>query len=652
MEAHEYRKAVALLDPAIAESKNATERTDAKFLKLEAQYKGLVYESGSPEVEALYAETDDVIKEADKHPRIPEALRWKAQLYEQDHLPYAAQDLYKKIIEQYPGTPDFDQTLLDASRLAMVLKYPREAADYAQRLLNEFPGSPCAPKAHLLLGDAYAMAGMEDDARTLYVRLADNEPGSSRSSEAYLRLGRLAMDQKNYDAAIQHLETCLKTSSSQEGNDAIYLMLGQAYRQKGRLDDAQKMFNDLIHFFPDSKRIPDGMVELSQVTEAKGNRKEAVEIAQQAARRFPDNPLALRNNGEFQGLEGNAFSAANALVAADEAGANDPAALLTAARHYRTLAMDDQAQQTYRRLREEYAKSPESITAGVEEADVLYREGKVSQAVQQLDDLARATSPGPQRVNILSTTARIYRDLGLTEAAKEVSQQIASTSSDPQLLAETAIDLIDSSDLEAAQKIVEKISLSQVNTPTAYALLMKFGQALLKVNPQRGLAKMEEAYLNYPEARVPEDDQRLLQAYLAANLPAAARRLVMEKSAEARNTPSRAPELILAANGWGDYLYNKGDYRAAADAYALSVDAVGKSKAINETTKAGVDWAKYQRANALLELADFQASLMLYNEVASSASPWAKEAGVKAGYAKLEQQLRGGINPADVKKEG
>ncbi len=650
MDGHEYAKAAALLDSAIEEAGESPERMDAKFLRMEAKYRGFHYEPGSAELAVLHGEMDTLIKEAPNHARTPEVLRWKAQLYEQDQLPYAAEDVYKQIIERYPTAPGLDQTLLDAARIANALKNPREAADYAQRLLNEFPGSPCGPQAHMILGDAYAMAGMQDDARTLYVRLADAEPNTQRGSEAYLRLGRLAMEQKEYDAAIHHLETCLKSSSSKEGNDAVYLLLAQAYRAKSRYADAEKTLNDLVNFFPDSAQLPAALVELSQVTEAMGNRKEAVRIAQQAASRFPGDPLALKNHGLFQGLEGNAYAAATALVSADEAGANDPAILLTAARHYRTLAMDEEAQRIYARLRQEYSKAPEALTAGVEEAETLYAMGKVTQAVDQLETLAKITTNPAQRLPVLVAAAKVYRDLGLTEAAADISKQIAASSEDPQVLAETAVDLVGTGNLEEAQQIMARINLAQVSGPTAYALLSGLGQALLKVDPQRGLDRMEEAYLNYPDARKPDDEQRLLQAYLAANRPAAARRMVMEMSAAAHNTPSQAPHLIVAAALWGDYLYGKGDYRAAADAYAMAVEGAGKST-LAAPVKSSLDWAKYQRANALLELADFQSSLALYKEVAGSGSPWAKEAGLKAEYAQLEQKLRG-ASPVETKKEG
>jgi hypothetical protein len=53
------------------------------------------------------------------------------------------------------------------------------------------------------------------------------------------------------------------------------------------------------------------------------------------------------------------------------------------------------------------------------------------------------------------------------------------------------------------------------------------------------------------------------------------------------------------------------------------------------------DWARYQRANALLRLADYEGCVALYDKIAASDSTWAGEAAVKAGLARLEQRQRG-----------
>jgi tetratricopeptide (TPR) repeat protein len=163
---------------------------------------------------------------------------------------------------------------------------------------------------------------------------------------------------------------------------------------------------------------------------------------------------------------------------------------------------------------------------------------------------------------------------------------------------------------------------------------------------------MEEAALSYPEQRTPEADERLLETYLSLERPAAARRLVMELAARARANPADAPHLAESAIVWGDYLYRKGDFRAAADAFSIAIEAADRAHPAETTPRNDPSWAKYQRANALLALSDFDGSIALFQEVAASDAPWAAEAGLKADYARLEQRRRGIVEVVSPGREG
>ncbi|HEX73232.1 MAG TPA: tetratricopeptide repeat protein [Candidatus Hydrogenedentes bacterium] len=638
----DYERAARELERPIARAAPGKERSDALFLQIDATYHDYFEYGGDPlRPTEIIDYIDRAIAEAPMHPRAPEAVYWKAKLYESDALPYAAMDAYRQLIEQYPDAPHSDKVLYEAAQLALELRHPRDTSEYAQRLVRQFPGSAYALAARLLLGDAYAMAGMEDDARTLYVRVAQAHLNDAIGAEAYLRLARLAMTQQRYDEVITHLESRMQDAFTEQGNDQVHLLLAQAYRMKGQRERAREILSDLINFFPESEVIPDAYVELTQVLDDLGQRKDAVRLAQQAARRYPDSPQVLRNAGELLGLEGNALAAASMLAAADEAGANDPTLLLIAARHYRALNMLEQARETYATLRRKYSRAPQAVTAGIEEAQVLYAMERVVQAISRMEDLMVTASGGDQRLGVLLAAATLYRDLGIAEKVVELSKQIAGLVTDPQMLAETAIDLIDAGATEDARRIISRVDFSRVKNATAYALFMKEGKALISVDPRRGLERMEQAYLGYPEARSPEDEQDLIEAYLAADRPAAVRRIVMEKRARAREAPVELPYFIDAAVTWADYLFAKGDYRAAADAYAMAQEAAADAQQTISGIRKDIGWAKYQRANALLELNDFHASLALFTEIAASDAPWAKEAAMKAEYARLEQQLRG-----------
>ena len=84
----------------------------------------------------------------------------------------------------------------------------------------------------------------------------------------------------------------------------------------------------------------------------------------------------------------------------------------------------------------------------------------------------------------------------------------------------------------------------------------------------------------------------------------------------------------------------RGDYRTAAEAYHLAVEAGSVNAEALRDAKRHPVWAKFQRANALMALSDYDRSLELYTEVSASNTPWAEEARIKAEQARLELQLR------------
>jgi tetratricopeptide (TPR) repeat protein len=288
-----------------------------------------------------------------------------------------------------------------------------------------------------------------------------------------------------------------------------------------------------------------------------------------------------------------------------------------------------------------YGGSTAALAGGIEAAQLRYEEGDAEGALDDLEALQSATRGTEYNLATLEAMQEIYQDLGLTDHILTMGKEIVEQTQAPDVLARTAISLMDAGDLESAQQAIEKIDFAHLQKPLAFELLMKEGNALLAVAPQRGLEKMEEAHFNYPEARTRDADQQLLRTYLATGRPAAARRMVMELKAGAEQKASDAPYLVDAAIAWGDYLYAQEDYRTAEFAYSMAEEAGSKAGDKVAGLRSHPDWAQYQRANALLNLGDYEGCLALYEKIGASDSPWAGEASVKAGLARLEQRQRG-----------
>ena len=636
----DYIAAIAELEKPVARAMPGATKNDALYVLLEAKYRSRPGDYGTDAFDDMTAAIDSTVAEAPTHARAPEALAWRAQMFAKDD-PKAALDIYDQIFDQYAEAPGLDKMLIDASKLALAQNDPLSSAIYAQDLLRRFPASEFSGEAILAVGDANLIAGNEADARSTFVRIAESEPDSALGAQAFMRLAKLAYDTGQYSQAIMQLEKRLETTTTTDGNDEVYLLLAQSYRKAGQLNEARDTLNDLLNIFEPGPVTPRAYIEYSQVLDALGDRDKAVRTAQRAAMEYPSDPTVLRNNGELLGLSGNPFAAAEALVAADDAGAADPNLLLTAARYYRTANMSEEAADIYERVKVNYGGSQAALAGGVEAAQLRYAEGDAEGALDDLEALQAATRGSEHYLATLRAMQEIYQDLGLTEHIRSLGKEIVQQAQAPDLLAETAINLIDAGDLESAQRAIESIDLAKLQEPVAFNLLMKEGTALLAVAPQRGLEKMEEAHFNYPEARTREADQLLLRTYLDTGRPAAARRLVMELKSEVADKPSDTPYLVDAAIAWGDYLYEKEDYRTAVFAYTLAEEAGVEAGQPVAGLRSHPDWAQYQRANALLRLADYQGCIALYDAIATSDSTWAGEAGVKAGLARLEQRQRG-----------
>jgi tetratricopeptide (TPR) repeat protein len=653
MDNGEYTRAAVRLSEALENARPGPLRDNAEYLRIEALYRSRAWEPGSPLYQQLHGDIAELTGRLPAHPRTPAALYWKAKLFEADDLPYAAREIYAGILEHYTITPELQDVLLDAAALAVEMGDATTAAQYAQRFVREFPASSKTAAAQLLRGDAYAMAGQEDDARTLYVRVAQAEADSGYGADAFLRLARLALGNNQYRETIQHLETRLRTSTTTRGNDEVYLLLGQALHADGQLDQASGVFNDLINFFPDSGLRPRAFIEMSQVLDELGERDRALQVARQAAARYPENPDILRNKGGFLGLTGNAVSAANALVAAEEAGAHDPEMLLSAVQYYRAAGMNGRAIETCIRIRRDYAGTDPAVTAAIEEARLNIDEGRLDTALKSLQDLAVATEGTRRYAPVLEALATVYDQIDLDEEYAATVTEIARLSEEPEDRARAAMAHLRTGNLSGAEALMENLDLAMLNNTTASQLLMEKGRALLNRDPRRGLEAMEEAWFSYPEARKPETEYELLEASLAADRPAAARRIVMEMQARLQDTPSAAPQLIDAAITWGDFLSGRKDYRGAIDAYDIAMETASAFARPVSGITTGAGWAKYQRANAMLALGDYRGALPLLEEIAAADVNWAGEAGVKAEHARLQMKLRpGGATAMTPAREG
>ena len=606
---------------------------DAHYVQIASAYREARNQPDSTSIKNLHARINDFISAFPSHSKAVEVLQWKAALYKMEDRPYLAREAYRKILSNYADFPGFDAALVGAAEVANEIGLPKEAMRFAQRLAAEYPDSKYLGAGQKALADAYLATGSVSEAEAIYRRIADSEPGTAGQGGALVGLGRIAVDQGKYDEAIKRLRTRVSMSGPSEGIDEAGLFLAKAYHGAGKLPEAREGLNSLINAFPKSKFLPAAFVELSRVLEDMGSRDNALQVAQQVADAYPKDGAVLRNEASILALAGQYRKAAEALSSAVDSGLNDPQVLLEAARNYRAAQAVTDARKAYERLAIRFPKTPETFVGRLELAELLYQNGMKREGIQQLEQLAASTQEGPQRLPLLVSLAKMYHSLGLEGRAAELSKEIAAGSTEPEVLAQATAVLIDSGARDEGIALAKRIDLSKVSEKSAYALLMEQGKSLLSLDPKKAAGTIERAYTNYPKERTPDADLELVQAYLAADDAAKAKELVSRLAADAGQSPAEAPRLRQVAVALGDYLYDKKDFAGAAEVYGQSLTGDdGKSR---ESA-----WAKYQRANALLESGDPAASAPLYDEASKTSSPWSREAAMKANYARAALRLQ------------
>lgn len=646
MEEGEGDNALDLLDEVLASAAPSPAVIDARYLRLEALVNDLPDEPHPSVANAMHAEIDHLVNDARDHPRAAEALLWKGKLYEREDNVPAARHTYREVMKDFGRADSLDDVLIAFAELELRTDRPREAAAALQRLLDTMPSSDSAPRAHLLLADTYAAVGNVEDARSIYVRTIEEGPETPTGAQAFERLGKLALESGRPDLAISELEARLNNATTVQGNDMVHLRLAQAYRAAGRLEDAERTLQEIIDFFPPSEITPDVHVELSEVLREMGEPRRALREALDAYDIYPDRPVIARNLGDTYLMAGDGESAADAYVRAHNAGADDPPLLTKAAELYRKAESLTRTRRVYEELIRAFPGTPEAFNAELSWAEVVSDQGHPALAIERLEEimLTADTSESGFALRALSTMAPIYQELGLPEKAVSAYKRIAEIADDNALRANAAQFLLDSESPDDGLAYASKVDVSKLEPSLAYDFLQSYGRILLRADDERALALLEQAHASYPLERRPEAVQLLLEANLTLGKTARARTLVLGLAADAGKSGAAAyenPQVVRAANTWGDYLYGRGDYGAASGAYAVSLPErapAGDADPAEFTDRQL--WAAHQHATAQMHLGEIESAQPWFGFVAKSKAPWAAEAANRRDEIALRNRLR------------
>jgi len=174
-----------------------------------------------------------------------------------------AKALVDGVIAEDPGAMEALQV---RARIALETSRPDDAIDDCRAALAI---DPEYASAIYTLAQAYKVQKKWDEAIAGYERLLQLDP---RDAKPHVNLGEIYLNKKDFDSAIGHLQEAVALDP-QIGAMA-HNLLGAAYLEKGRLDQAER---ELLLSLEKRPRIPDAHYNLGLIAEARGDLAKAVE---------------------------------------------------------------------------------------------------------------------------------------------------------------------------------------------------------------------------------------------------------------------------------------------------------------------------------------------------------------------------------------
>jgi tol-pal system protein YbgF len=332
------------------------------FLGDEAQYKVGLYRYQTGDYQGAIDAFSRLPQEYPQSPFRGSAYYWEGQSYYQLGRYDKALAAYEQVIQRFPGERLRDYALLSAADVHLRTQRSGDAIALLRELMTQYPTSPTKTLARRYLADALFHAGAYAEAADAYGQLAQARDGESEKpnalfwrAESFFQLGEFGRAEQGYRELLQ----AYPRHPRQE--EALY-GLGWAQLNEQKYRSALDTFQQLGRAFPRTRfqeslyyaRVK-GYLGLRQMPAAQDTHR-------QLAREFPQ--------GKWLGAATLEFARA-----AYEAGDYATAASLT------------------KQLADSTKSSAMAPIALVLQGDLLYREGKFTEAIEAYRRAERAGLP-------------------------------------------------------------------------------------------------------------------------------------------------------------------------------------------------------------------------------------------------------------------
>jgi len=213
---------------------------------------------------------------------LPDAHLNLAKAYSETQRSAKAEESYKTLLEEYTDSDEAAEALIALGKMTLAENNYQNSFDYYSRLLEK--GSAYRVEAYTGMGNARIGMGRVEDARQQYQSALEID-GSFDAAK--VGLAKAALQQENYEEALQHLSPVAEANTTAVGAEAQYL-LGVTFQEQGEFQQALDEYANVqvLYEFYD-RWVAKSLLKSGEAYIQLGNNSQARKVLQSLMNKYP-----------------------------------------------------------------------------------------------------------------------------------------------------------------------------------------------------------------------------------------------------------------------------------------------------------------------------------------------------------------------------
>ncbi|MCK4782329.1 MAG: tetratricopeptide repeat protein [Desulfobacteraceae bacterium] len=221
----------------------------------------------------LQAEIDKLYDDYEGYENLPKCLYDIARRYQWSSKYESANNLYKKVVQEYPDSLHAGLAQSHIPRmnvLSLILSGNDSAAESAlKQLISDFPDDPALPEALYAVGNRYAWNRKYEKASDLFEQIVKKYPSSSSARRAGLQAGMvnafINIKSKNYTAAQDAVNSLVTDYSDDPTLPSALYRIADRYEASRQYQQARDTYQQIIQLYPDSTNASNAQLDVRRL---------------------------------------------------------------------------------------------------------------------------------------------------------------------------------------------------------------------------------------------------------------------------------------------------------------------------------------------------------------------------------------------------